>query len=93
MVFFSVLGHDSPSNVKVSLFFSQPEVESEEEYVVFDSFALAAEVGGYMGLLLGYSILSVADAALERGAGSLGALWRTKGGRKEEEGPVPSEET
>ncbi len=38
---------------------------SNKEFVVYDGFSLVAEVGGYMGLFLGWSTLSMAKAALE----------------------------
>ena len=30
----------------------------KRQYIIFDALALLADIGGYMGLLLGYSILS-----------------------------------
>ena len=35
--------------------------EEREEYYVYDEWSFIADVGGYMGLLLGYSLLSLCN--------------------------------
>ena len=35
--------------------------EEREEYLIYDEWSFIADVGGYMGLLLGYSLLSLCN--------------------------------
>ena len=35
--------------------------EQREEYMIYDEWSFIADVGGYMGLLLGYSLLSLCN--------------------------------
>ncbi len=53
-------------NVELSLYFAQNEVKSTEEFYVYDFFSFLAEVGGTMGLLLGWSLLSLVGWAADR---------------------------
>ncbi len=53
-------------NVELSLYFAQNEVKSTEEFYVYDFFNFLAEVGGTMGLLLGWSLLSLVGWAADR---------------------------
>ncbi len=46
-------------NVILYLLFAQPEVATDSEFPIYDWYSLQAEVGGYMGLFLGWSGLSV----------------------------------
>ena len=45
--------------MQISLFFSHPTITVEEEVYLYDGQSFFGEVGGYMGLLLGASILSM----------------------------------
>ena len=47
--------------VVVSLFYHQHEVPVKEHVYAYDHFNLIADIGGYLGLLLGYSILAFYD--------------------------------
>ena len=38
-----------------------PDIKVHEEYIVYDFNSFIADVGGYMGLLLGFSILGLYD--------------------------------
>ena len=40
------------------------DAELEEEYLVYDNTSFVAEIGGYLGLLLGFSALSMYQAAI-----------------------------
>jgi hypothetical protein len=46
----------------VSLSHTQADMVSEEEHYVYDGNNLVADVGGYLGLLLGASVMSLYDA-------------------------------
>ncbi len=37
----------------------------EKEFLTYDFFSLTAEVGGYMGLLLGFSLLSIFESVVD----------------------------
>ena len=52
-----------PCNLKLTLEIPEDETtyEGTKQYVVYDSISFFADVGGFMGLLLGFSILSIYD--------------------------------
>ena len=43
----------------MSFLFEDGSYQLEEEYIVYDANDFIADVGGYLGLLLGHSILSI----------------------------------
>merc|ERR1711879_731855 len=45
------------------MYYVHNRYDVKEQYVVYDSADLFADVGGYLGLLLGYSLLSIYDNA------------------------------
>ena len=48
------------NETKINLYF-QPSTMISEEHILYTAVSLFAEIGGYMGLLLGYSLLSFAQ--------------------------------
>ena len=60
-----VAAYPGGPNVYLHLYFARPETEVEEEYLVYDNASFVAEIGGYLGLLLGFSALSMYQAAVE----------------------------
>ena len=51
-------------HAKVSLQVDDKTFIEEEQYVVYDLYSFFADIGGYMGLLLGSSLLSLYDEAV-----------------------------
>ena len=49
---------------KVSLQVDDRTIVEEEQYVIHDLYSFFADIGGYMGLLLGSSLLSLYDEAV-----------------------------
>ena len=45
--------------------FEDGSYQLQEEYIVYDINDFIADVGGYMGLLLGYSVLSMGNKSME----------------------------
>ena len=64
-----------PQLVKLSFIISSGEYEKKEHYFIYSGNALIADIGGYMGLLLGFSIYSIIKSVMEStvwgGAGGL----------------------
>ena len=46
-------------SLKVFVHFLNGRYEEKEQYIIYDSNSMIADIGGYMGLLLGYSLLSI----------------------------------
>ena len=51
------------SSLKVFVHFLNGHYEEKEQYIIYDSNSMIADIGGYMGLLLGYSLLSIYEIA------------------------------
>ncbi len=49
-----------PTNVKIKLMIPTSSYKSYEQYLVYDYDSFIADVGGYLGLLLGHSLYSIA---------------------------------
>ena len=56
-------GRIGKNTMLISLFFSQPTITVETEVYLYDGISFFGEVGGYMGLYLGFSMLSIYEAA------------------------------
>ena len=50
-------------SLKVFIHFLNGRYEEKEQYIIYDSNTMIADIGGYMGLLLGYSLLSIYEIA------------------------------
>ena len=50
-------------SLKVFVHFLNGHYEEKEQYIIYDSNSMIADIGGYMGLLLGYSLLSIYEIA------------------------------
>ena len=48
-----------PHDILLEIIISNPSYQEMEQYVLYDSESFIADVGGFMGLLLGYSALSI----------------------------------
>ncbi len=59
---YSNLSPRTPGQSQIALLNTQTEMVVEEEAYVYDGDNLIADVGGYLGLLLGASIMSFYDA-------------------------------
>ncbi len=68
-------GHAADNESVVVVEFTSPLVARIEDFVAYDVQSLIGEVGGTLGLYLGASLLSVADAVLTR-AGLIFRRWR-----------------
>ena len=51
--------------VVIAAYVLQGQYLAEEDKIIYDYLNLIADVGGYLGLLLGYSILSISDGIIE----------------------------
>ena len=51
--------NENRTNLKLVFYFMDGGFEVKEEYYIYDSTSFLADIGGYMGLLLGYSWLSL----------------------------------
>ena len=47
------------------------DYERKEEYVIYDMNAFIADTGGYLGLLLGYSLIGIIERLANRLPGEL----------------------
>ena len=56
-------GKTGQNTMEISIFFSQPTITVETEVYLYDGISFFGEVGGYMGLYLGFSMLSIYEAA------------------------------
>ena len=54
---------ETTRSLKVYPHFLNGRYEDKEQYIIYDYNSMIADVGGYMGLLLGYSLLSVYEIA------------------------------
>ena len=54
-------------NVHLQFFFTNPEVKIEREFWAYDENSFLAEMGGFLGLLLGFSFLSLYELLWESG--------------------------
>ncbi len=52
-----------PSSLTASFQFTTGKHELKEQYVLYDFNAFIADIGGYLGLLLGHSLLSIYHSA------------------------------
>ena len=59
------LPQHSTTNVCFQFYTKVDRVEVKEDYVIYDANSLIADVGGYLGLLLGYSALSIYQAVVQ----------------------------
>ena len=50
---------ETTRSMKLYAHFQNGRYEDKEQYIIYDYNSMIADVGGYMGLLLGYSLLSV----------------------------------
>ena len=57
-----------PELVKLSFIISSGEYEKKEHYFIYDGNTLIADMGGYLGLLLGFSIFSIFKSVMESAA-------------------------
>ena len=60
-----------PELVKLSFIISSGEYEKKEHYFIYDGNTLIADIGGYLSLLLGFSILSIFKSFVD-----IAAAWR-----------------
>ena len=66
-----------PELVKLSFIISSGEYEKKEHYFIYDGNTLIADIGGYLGLLLGFSIFSIFKSVMECAAwGRVASLCR-----------------
>ncbi len=49
----------------VQIFYPNTDYKVREEYIAYDFSSLTADFGGYLGLLLGHSILTLYDVGLD----------------------------
>ncbi len=52
--------------LKVKLYFRTGRYMSTEQYVIYDTNAYIADIGGYLGLLLGHSLMSLYQMGTEK---------------------------
>ena len=57
------LGASKKHSLKVFIHFLNGHYEEKEQYIIYDSNSMIADIGGYKGLLLGYSLLSIYEIA------------------------------
>lgn len=62
-------GKQQPSEIE--MYFASGRFQVRKQYLTYDSHNLVADIGGYLGLLLGHSVFGVVQAAE--------ALWDAKG--------------
>ena len=62
--FYSSLYHLEQDYVIMRFFYASNKITSKEEYYTYDTSNLIADFGGYLGLLLGYSILGFYDTII-----------------------------
>ena len=53
--------HEPTCELLLTTIMPERSYEEREEYFVYDEWSFIADVGGYMGLLLGYSLLSLCN--------------------------------
>ena len=51
----------SPAQLKMTFSIMENVVNVRKQYVIYDFNSFIADVGGFMGLLLGFSLLSIYD--------------------------------
>ena len=51
--------YGSPDDYRLTLRITDKSYEERKQYIIYDTDSFIADVGGYMGLLLGYSIMSL----------------------------------
>ncbi len=54
------------SSFKVNLFFASGTFAEKTQYLSYSFSDLVSDFGGYLGLLLGHSVMSIYDAVLKR---------------------------
>ena len=57
--------NESQGRMEYMLYFSSGRYELREQYVVYDTDSFIADIGGYLGLLLGHSVLSLVGQFVE----------------------------
>ena len=63
-----------PSSLTMSFLMVDKSIEDRKQYVIYDFNSFIADVGGFMGLLLGFSILSIYDE-VEKMLGQIKYKW------------------
>lgn len=58
------LTHMPDDRFKVYTYYDDMSVEKQTEYIYYDKMAVLADIGGMLGLLLGYSLLSIVHSSL-----------------------------
>jgi hypothetical protein len=54
-----------PGSVRLQFFFASGKLILKEQYVIYNYNSMIADIGGYLGLLMGYSLLSVYEMAVD----------------------------
>ena len=55
------------ATIHVDMFFAKSEVIQEREVLIYDFYDMVGDVGGYLGLLLGVSLLSIYEVIVNFG--------------------------
>ena len=51
--------HSGQQELRLEVVITERSYEEREQYVIYDTYSFIADVGGYMGLLLGCSLMSL----------------------------------
>ena len=51
--------HSFRDELRLEVVITERSYEEREQYVIYDTYSFIADVGGYMGLLLGCSLMSL----------------------------------
>ena len=54
-----LISHSTDSYLRLEVIITERSYEEREQYVIYDTNSFIADVGGYMGLLLGCSLMSL----------------------------------
>ena len=69
----------------LKVFIKDRSYKEEEQYIIYDEWSFLADVGGYMGLLLGYSLLSLfteTEDLFRKLLKGLTKIWKQKKGKE-----------
>jgi hypothetical protein len=55
-----------PNQYKIKMILTSGRYIEKKQYLIYDNNSLIADIGGYLGLLLGYSILSLYNAMVDK---------------------------
>jgi hypothetical protein len=58
--------YDTNKIIRLDLYISAAAIRTDSEKLVYDFYDLVGNIGGFLGLLLGWSLLSVYDSAKEK---------------------------